>query len=261
VSKEAAEAANISKSAFLAAMSHELRTPLNAILGFSEIIGTEVMGPVGVAAYREYADDIHSSGKHLLAIINDVLDMAKIGSGQFELRENDIDMAAIVRDGVNMLRHQAQVSGVSLEISLPALLPLLQGDEIRIRQVLVNLLSNAVKFTPPGGRVRAQVALSADGGLALIISDTGIGMTPEQIKLARQPFRQIDSALARKYEGTGLGVPLADGFMHLHGGHLEITSEPNIGTVITAQFPPERVVLSRMSSLDVTGPISMASPL
>jgi signal transduction histidine kinase len=241
-----AEAANVAKSAFLAAMSHELRTPLNAILGFSEMIHTEVLGAVGVPTYREYANDIHTSGRHLLSIINDVLDMAKIGSGQFELRENNVDVAQVIRDGIMMLRGQAELGGVALDASLPKNVPFLRADTTRVRQVLVNLLSNAVKFTPAGGSVSVEVEFSSDGTLALIVTDTGVGMTLEQVAAARQPFRQIDSSIARKFEGTGLGLPLAEGLMQLHGGRLDIVSESGKGTSVTAKFPPERVILLAM---------------
>ena len=240
VAKEAAEAANTAKSSFLAGMSHELRTPLNAILGFSEMIGTEVLGPVGTPTYAEYAMDINSSGRHLLAIINEILDMAKIGAGEFVLRERDMDIALAVRECLIVVRQQAEKKGVAL-CDISAGVGMLYADETRVRQVLINLLSNAVKFTPGPGRVSVTAMIGGDGALELAVSDTGIGMTAEQIGTARQPFRQIDSSLARKYEGTGLGLPLAEGLMQLHGGMLEITSTIGRGTKVVARFPPERV--------------------
>ncbi len=242
IAKDAAEAANVAKSAFLAAMSHELRTPLNAILGFSEMISKEELGPIGQTAYRDYAGDIHQSGKHLLSIINDVLDMARIGSGQFALHDGAVDIRAAVLSSVTMLRQQALESGVTVDTVVPALPYALHADETRLRQVLVNLLSNAVKFTPAGGRVSVEVSMLPDGSLAFAVRDTGVGMTADQIAIARQPFRQIDSSLARKYEGTGLGLPLADGLMRLHGGRLDLTSVPGDGTTAIAVFPPERVM-------------------
>ncbi|MEI9887983.1 MAG: amino acid permease [Rhizomicrobium sp.] len=239
--KEEAEAANTAKSAFLAAMSHELRTPLNAILGFSDMIGQQVLGPVGVPAYRGYADDIHSSGRHLLAIINEVLDMAKIGSGEFVLHERPVDAGEVLQSALTIVRQQAQAKDIALDIALERQLPALFADEVRLRQILINLLTNAVKFTPDGGRVAVKASLGAGGTLCIAVADNGIGMTEAQIAIARQPFRQIDSSLARKYEGSGLGLPLAEGLMQLHGGRLEIQSAEGVGTTVTMIFPGERV--------------------
>jgi signal transduction histidine kinase len=242
VAKDAAEAANAAKSAFLAAMSHELRTPLNAILGFSEIIQKEILGPVGTPIYRQYADDISRSGKHLLSIINDVLDMAKMGSGKFTLHEALVDINVTIEDCRPMVRQWAEAGGVVMNVGPIPGLPLLWADRTRVNQILINLLSNAVKFTPKGGTVSVDARLRDDGALALIVADTGIGMTEEQVALAMQPFRQIDSSLARQYEGTGLGLPLTEGLMQLHGGHLTLTPAPSgPGTVATAIFPAERV--------------------
>ncbi|MDB5734314.1 MAG: hypothetical protein JWN16_951 [Alphaproteobacteria bacterium] len=238
--KEAAESANAAKSSFLAGMSHELRTPLNAILGFSEIISSETLGPVGTAAYGDYAGDIHRSGLHLLKIINEVLDMAKIGSGEFVLQGHYINVAAVMEECLAMVRRQAETAGIALRCEVGPDMGTLYADETRVRQVLINLLSNAVKFTAGPGAVSIVAQLRDDGALVIAVSDTGIGMTPEQIMLARQPFRQIDSSLARKFEGTGLGLPLADGFMQLHGGRLEMTSAVGVGTTVAAIFPPER---------------------
>ncbi|HWX89703.1 MAG TPA: amino acid permease [Rhizomicrobium sp.] len=238
--KEAAEEANTAKSAFLASMSHELRTPLNAILGFSEIISMQALGPVGTAAYGEYAAHIHQSGKNLLATINEVLDIAKISSGQFVLQDCYMDVSAIVRECLTFVQHSADAKEIVLESQISANISTLYADETRVRQVLINLLSNAVKFTPGQGIVVIVVSLGTDGSLAFAISDTGIGMTQDQIATARQPFRQIDSSLARKYEGTGLGLPLAEGLVRLHGGKLDITSAVNVGTTVVVTFPAHR---------------------
>ncbi len=247
--KDAAEAANEAKSAFLAAMSHELRTPLNAILGFSEIIYSEVMGPVGTPVYRQYAEDISKSGKHLLSIINDVLDMAKMGSGNFTLNAEEVDVNAAIEDCRPMVREWAGARGVTLRATLTADLPLLWADRTRVNQILINLLSNAVKFTPRGGTVSATAELRDDGSLALIVADTGIGMTEAEVAIAMQPFRQIDSSLARNYEGTGLGLPLTEGLMQLHGGRLTMARAPcGKGTIATAVFPAERVLTGRSTA-------------
>jgi signal transduction histidine kinase len=241
--KDAAEQANAAKSAFLAAMSHELRTPLNAILGFSQMIGSEILGPVGTPAYRDYAKDIHESGTVLLSIIGDVLDMAKIGSGQFELHEEEVDVADLVRGSLKLVRGQAEAAGLTLSADTPGDLPSLMVDETRARQILVNLLSNAIKFTPGPGRVSVTARTAAGGALSIAVEDTGIGMTEAEIALALQPFRQVDSALSRKYQGTGLGLPLAQGLALLHGGQLDVESRPGVGTRVSITFPPERVGL------------------
>jgi signal transduction histidine kinase/L-asparagine transporter-like permease len=242
LAKEAAEAANAAKSAFLAAMSHELRTPLNAILGFSEIIQGEFMGPVGTPIYRQYAEDIYKSGKHLLSIINDVLDMAKMGSGRFTLNEDYVDVGGVIQECLPMVGQWAEAGGVTVTVIDTAGLPLLWADKTRVNQILINLLSNAVKFTPKGGAISVGAQLRPDGTFALIVADTGIGMTQEQVGIALQPFRQIDNSLARNYEGTGLGLPLTEGLVQLHGGTLTLTSQPvGTGTIATAIFPASRV--------------------
>ena len=243
VAKEAAETANAAKTAFLAAMSHELRTPLNAIIGFSEIIREEVMGPVGMPIYRQYAEDIHKSGKHLLAIINDILDMAKMGSGQFTLNESNVDVGTVIQECLPMVQQWAAANGVDVVVACMPGLPSLWADKTRVSQSLINLLSNAVKFTPRGGTVTVDARLRNDGAMTLIVADTGIGMTQEQVGIALQPFRQIENSLARNYEGTGLGLPLTEGLVRLHGGTLVMASQPvGSGTIATAIFPASRVI-------------------
>jgi signal transduction histidine kinase len=238
--KEAAESANRAKSAFLANMSHELRTPLNAILGFSEIIKSNHFGPAS-ERYPVYAGDIFSSGKHLLALINDILNLSKLEAGQMALDETEIDVHAMIDASTKFVELQARRSGVQLSIDVASDLPWVWGDERRLQQALINLLSNAVKFTPRGGEIRTSAALS-DDGMIIAVRDTGIGIAPEDIPKALAPFGQIDSALGRKYEGTGLGLPLAKQLAELHGGSLAIQSAVGVGTTVTIVLPPERLV-------------------
>ncbi len=240
--KRSADDANRAKSEFLASMSHELRTPLNAILGFSEVIKEELFGPVGLAKYVDYAHDVHNSGQHLLDLINDILDISKIDAGKVELREENISVPGLIADAASLVRERAQKSGVGLEV-LPATdLPLLVADKRLLKQILLNLLSNAIKFTPAGGRVTVKAALGADGGMRIIVADTGIGMNPEDITKAMSPYGQIDSRVSRKHEGTGLGLPISHSLARLHDGELEVQSKPGQGTSITLILPPQRVL-------------------
>ena len=243
-SKEAAEFANRSKTEFLANMSHELRTPLNAIIGFAEILKDELLGPLGQAKYAEYAGDIHCSGRHLLSLINDILDLAKIEAGKLELRETTLSLADLIAQCLSLVRERAQSGQVALEVQVQDATPLLRGDERALKQVLINLLSNAVKFTPAGGKVTIRTAHRPRVGVALSVADSGIGMSAADIKVALSPYGQIDSELARKHAGTGLGLPLARSLMRLHGGDLTIESEPSKGTTVTATFPDTRCIVS-----------------
>jgi signal transduction histidine kinase len=235
-----ADAANASKSMFLANMSHELRTPLNAIIGFSEIMREEMFGPLGGPRYREYVDDICKCGNHLLALINDVLDMSKFDAGRLELHEEKVDLHEIVAGCINTVRPGAEKAQVTLAAKLDAASMVMHGDGRRLKQIVLNLLSNAIKFTPEGGRVTVSV-FAADDGLTLTVADTGIGMTPEQIPKALERFGQIDSRLARRHEGTGLGLPLTKCLVELHGGTLGIHSRVNVGTTVTVSFPAARL--------------------
>ncbi|GAB4180360.1 MAG: hypothetical protein OHK0024_18950 [Thalassobaculales bacterium] len=238
--KQAAEAADAAKSAFLANMSHELRTPLNGIIGFAELIRSEMFGPLP-QRYKDFAENIHDSGQMLAALINDVLDMAKINAGGMTLHEHLVEPARLIAREITNVRMRADAGGVALHSELPPALPRLQVDELRMRQVLMNLLSNAVKFTLAGGSVTVGAGVLPDGRFAITVSDTGIGMTEEEVRLARKPFRQVDSGIARRFEGTGLGLPIADRLVGLHGGSLEIDSEPGRGTTCTILLPAERV--------------------
>jgi signal transduction histidine kinase len=237
----AAEESSRVKSQFMANMSHELRTPLNAIIGFSEVIRDALVGPVA-ARYKDYARDIHSSGRHLLGLINDVLDLSKVELGRLELHEEPLELGKIVHDCQRLMADRARASNLELGIDLPADLPLLLGDELRLRQIVLNLLSNAIKFTPAGGRITLSGGISPAGGIALAVTDTGIGMKPEEIPIALEPFRQIDSALNRRYGGTGLGLPLARTLAELHEGILDISSALGQGTTVTVTLPAARVI-------------------
>ena len=234
--------ANHAKSQFLANMSHELRTPLNAVIGFSEIIRDQSLGPSAVANYRDYANDIHIAGENLLRIINDVLDISKIEAGKLELHDSETDIRAIVQSGVKLMSQSAFESGVALSVEMPTDLPLVMGDELRIRQVLLNLLSNAVKFSNRGGTVTVGAASRPDACLAVWVVDTGIGMSESEVTTAMKPFRQVVNSLSRAHNGMGIGLSLVDAIVGLHGGRLELTSTPSLGTTVTVVFPPERVL-------------------
>ncbi len=243
--KEIAEIASRAKSEFLANMSHELRTPLNAVIGFSEIIKDGLMGDRPNANYRNYAGDIHNRGTHLLELINDILDMSKIEAGKLELFEEKFKIRGALETCVVLVRERAENSGIVLEISVPDDLPRFRGDLRKIKQIVINLLSNAVKFTEQGGSVTVEARIDSDGAMRLSVIDTGIGMTPDEIEKAVEPFGQIEGGLDRTYEGTGLGLTLTKALVELHGGRLEIFSrsgDGNTGTTVSAVFPAERVV-------------------
>lgn len=244
-----ANQANRAKSEFLAAMSHELRTPLNAVIGFSEAMLTQVFGPVGDQRYEGYLKNIRESGRHLLDVINDILDVSKVEAGKIDLLEEPVDVAACIESTLRLVRERAEGEGVSLEVQLPAELPTLFADERRIKQVMLNLVSNAVKFTNPGGHVTVTADSSKDEGLWISVADTGIGIAEEDLARVLTPFTQVDSQLARKYEGTGLGLPLTKGLVEAHGGSLEIESELRKGTTVTIRFPENRLVLEAVYSI------------
>ncbi|MCK6450830.1 MAG: HAMP domain-containing histidine kinase [Alphaproteobacteria bacterium] len=232
-----AEIANRTKSEFLANMSHELRTPLNAIIGFSEIIKDELRG-AHHPSYREYAKDIHDSGTLLLAVINDILDLAKIEAGKQQLNLESVSAHAIVSSCVVLVRERARSSGIALNAeAMGSGAPELEADPIKLKQILLNLLSNAIKFTPRGGTITVAAREGASGTVEFSVADTGIGMQASDIPLALEPFRQIDSSYGRKYQGTGLGLPLARALAELHGGTLAIQSEPGKGTTVTVAVP------------------------
>jgi PAS domain S-box-containing protein len=247
--RDAAVYANHAKSQFLAHMSHEIRTPLNAILGFSEIIGDEVLGPVSPPKYREYAGDIHESGAHLLELINDILDLAKIEAGKLEIEEGEVDVPHAIDASLRFVKERANKAGIVLKTEIDAELPVLRADERMTKQMLINLLTNAVKFTPNGGEVAVLAALDRLDALRLSVRDTGVGIAAEDIPEVLKSFGQADNSRAGVTEGTGLGLPLVNSMIEMHGGTLEIESEVDAGTTATVCFPSDR--LSRSQSKKV----------
>jgi len=257
----AAEAANRSKSEFVANMSHELRTPLNAIIGFSEIMANEFLGPVGSPKYLEYAKDINGSGTHLLEIINSLLDLSKVEAGKFELQDDTIDVPAAVQACLTLVKGQAEKLGVHIENNTPAGLPALIADERNLKQVLLNLLTNALKFTPAGGKITIETWCRQDTGYIFTITDTGVGIAEEDIPMVLAPFGQVESALSRTQQGTGLGLPLTKSFVELHGGSFDLRSTVGNGTTVTVRFPSERIVPKRLSDKPLLDPKDEEKPV
>jgi signal transduction histidine kinase len=246
-----AEAANRAKTEFLANMSHELRTPLNAIIGFSHLLierGNRIT-PMQATAY---AQDIHNAGEYLLREVNRILDHAKIEAGRAELQEEYFDLHEAASTSASFVRPQAETAGLTLILNVPPTIPALYGDPQYVKQILINLLSNAVKFTPRGGSVTLTAAIGEDGWLDISVTDTGIGIAEDELWKALMPFGQVSSDLSRRYEGTGLGLPLSKGFAELHGGTLSIHSEKDRGTKVTVRFPPSR--LRRDGALAASAP-------
>lgn len=239
--KEDAELANRAKSQFLANTSHELRTPLNAIIGFSDVIKNSMFGPVGNPKYVGYADHIYASGRHLLAVINDILDLSKVEAGKADLHECEVDVRTAVTACLTLVREQAETKRQRLEQDLADDLPALRADERRLKQILLNLLSNAVKFTGRGGQVTVKAYVEADGALVMEVADTGIGIAPEDIPKAFAPFSQIDGSDTRRYEGSGLGLPLARALAELHQASLDLESAVGVGTTAVVRFPAPRL--------------------
>jgi signal transduction histidine kinase len=237
--RDDAETANRAKTEFLANMGHELRTPLNAIIGFSTIMRDGIFGPLP-AKYLEYATAIAESGEHLLALINGILDMARAEANRLVLVEEEVEIARAVAFSIGTIEEMARHAQIDCHSDIPDDLPRFFGDAAKLRQILINLLSNAVKFTPSGGTVRVSVERDSEDGLAFRVADTGIGIPHDKLSIALAPFGQIESDLSRKYEGTGLGLPLTKRLVELHGGTMDIASEPGKGTVVTAHFPKER---------------------
>lgn len=237
-----AEISSRAKSELLANMSHELRTPLNAIIGFSQMFLGETFGSLGHDKYNEYALDIFDSSSHLLELINDILDVSSIEAGKFELHENELDLNRAIRAMIRIIQPRADKDGISLSFIAAKKTPRILGDERRIKQILLNILSNAVKFTRSKGKVDVSTEAGAEGGLVILVSDTGIGMDEDQIALAIEKFGQIDSGHSRRESGTGLGLPLTIALVEQHGGSLAIKSEPGAGTTVAITLPPGRMI-------------------
>jgi len=245
LAQEAAQQAHRTKSNFLALMSHELRTPLNAIIGFSEVLAQEMFGPHGNPRYRDYARDIHGSGNQLLALVDNILELSEAEGGYLELYPEAVDVHALMQNCVRALSVRINERRLRVTVRATDNLPLLFADAARMKQMLFNILSNAVKFTLPGGEVRLKAKLDGTGAIVVSVKDTGIGMSAEQIPVALEPFRQIESPMSRHAEGSGLGLSLTKAFIEQHGGTIAIESTLGKGTTVRLAFPADRTIRER----------------
>jgi two-component system cell cycle sensor histidine kinase PleC len=237
-----AEEANLAKSRFLASMSHELRTPLNAILGFSEVMGNEVLGPMTNNVYRDYANDIHSSGKHLLELINEILDLSRIEAGRYQLNPEPLSLVYTVEECCHMVTLRARSKDLHIIEEFEPGMPRLFADERAVRQITLNLLSNAVKFTPTGGEIRVRVGWTQGGGQYISVKDNGPGIAEDEIPVVLAAFGQGSIAIKNAEQGTGLGLPIVQGLIALHGGSFDLRSKLREGTEVLVVFPPSRVM-------------------
>lgn len=247
-----AEEANLAKSRFLASMSHELRTPLNAILGFSEVMSNEVLGPVGNESYREYIRDIHSSGRHLLELINEILDLSRIEAGRYQINEEQVSLEAIADECCHMMEMKARGKEITIHRRFEPEMPRLVADERSVRQIVLNLLSNAVKFTPTGGEIEISVGWTAGGGQYVKVKDNGPGIAEEEIPVVLAAFGQGSIAIKSAEQGTGLGLPIVQALLQMHGGSFDLKSKLRAGTEAIAIFPRERV-MEALPAVPTTG--------
>ena len=252
-SRRRAEEANLSKSRFLATMSHELRTPLNAILGFSEIMMNEVFGPVGNEHYKGYASDIHTSGQHLLKLINEILDLSRIEAGRYQINEEAVTLSFLAEECHHLLKLKAKSKNQTIIEQFEPDLPKIWADERAVRQIILNLLSNAVKFTQPGGEIHIRLGWTAGGGQYVSVRDNGPGIPENEIPTVLEAFGQGSLAIQTAEQGTGLGLPICVALMQMHGGTLDLQSKLREGTEVTITFPPSRV-------MEVMPPIEEGSP-
>ncbi len=250
--KDEANLANRSKSEFLANMSHELRTPLNAIIGFAGMMKSQSFGPIGDPRYRDYASDISDAGEHLLGVVNDILDLSKVEAGNAELDEAPVDLVATLRSCLRLIAARKIAEGVRLVTDFSETPDaVLYADARMIKQIMINLLSNATKFTASGGEVSVRTLVGKHGGFEVRIADTGIGMAPEDIPLALSRFGQVDSGRDRHFSGFGLGLPITQALLTMHGGSLELQSEPDVGTIAVVRFPEQRNLRIADEGLDL----------
>lgn len=261
LARRRAEESNLAKSRFLATMSHELRTPLNAILGFSEVMKSELFGQHAVPAYREYADDIHASGEHLLMLINEILDLSRVEAGRYDLHEEAVDLHGAIEECRHLVALRAKKKDIQIRQSEARPLPRLWADARAVRQIALNLLSNAIKFTPQGGHVQIDIGMTPDGGVFVAIADDGAGIPEGEIPVIMSSFGRGTLAHKNAEEGTGLGLPIVKGLVDLHGGTFSLTSTVRVGTTVTVVFPPKRVmeVLPRLDLGDDPMPIRTAA--